>query len=214
MRPAMKPEATPRKAQASMPADFRGYLQILREHDELREISWPVDLRDVAALVAQSDKALFFSRVIGYSIPVVSGLLQSRARLALAMEVDYEKIEAKLRRAMDHPVAPESVESGSVKDVIITGNDVDLYRLPVPIFSLLDGGPMITGAVVIAEDPEYAVLADTIYQALTESNRFFAEILTLFPDSPFDRVARAIGMLHENGKIAQDKDGKYQITRP
>ena len=31
---------------------------------------------------------------------------------------------------------------------------VDLYRLPIPLFSVLDGGPMITAGVTLARDPD------------------------------------------------------------
>jgi len=138
---------------------FRDYLERLREQNELLEISRPVDLRNIAALVPQSEKALFFTKPLGYSIPVVSGLLQSRNRLALAIEVPYVKIQEKLQRAMEQPIEPKLVRDGPVKEVVLEKDQVDLYRLPVPIFSTLDGGPMITGAVVIAEDPEYGINA-------------------------------------------------------
>ncbi len=138
---------------------FRDYLERLREQNELLEISRPVDLRNIAALVPQSEKALFFTKPLGYSIPVVSGLLQSRNRLALAIEVPYVKIQEKLQRAMEQPIEPKLVRDGPVKEVVLEKDQVDLYRLPVPIFSTLDGGPMITGAVVIAEDLEYGINA-------------------------------------------------------
>ncbi len=138
---------------------FRDYLERLREQNELLEISRSVDLRNIAALVPQSEKALFFTKPLGYSIPVVSGLLQSRNRLALAIEVPYVKIQEKLQRAMEQPIEPKLVRDGPVKEVVLEKDQVDLYRLPVPIFSTLDGGPMITGAVVIAEDPEYGINA-------------------------------------------------------
>ncbi len=142
-----------------MGISFRDYLDRLREQNELLEISRPVDLRNIAALVPQSEKALFFTKPIGYSIPVVSGLLQSRNRLALAIGVPYVKIQEKLQRAMEQPIEPKLVRDGPVKEVVLEKDQVDLYRLPVPIFSTLDGGPMITGAVVIAEDPEYGINA-------------------------------------------------------
>ncbi|MEE9521274.1 MAG: UbiD family decarboxylase, partial [candidate division NC10 bacterium] len=138
---------------------FRDYLERLREQNEILEISRPVDLRNIAALVPQSEKALFFTKPLGYSIPVVSGLLQSRNRLALAIEVPYVKIQEKLQRAMEQPIEPKLVRDGPVKEVVLEKDQVDLYRLPVPIFSTLDGGPMITGAVVIAEDSEYGINA-------------------------------------------------------
>ena len=48
-----------------MKASFRDYIEILRKNNELLEITKPVDLRDVAALVAQSEKALLFKNLPG-----------------------------------------------------------------------------------------------------------------------------------------------------
>jgi 2,5-furandicarboxylate decarboxylase 1 len=161
-----------------MELSFRGFLRTLREHDELTEISKPVDLRNIAALVPQSEKALLFTNVRGYSIPVVSGLLQSRNRLALGMGVSYGGIEEKLRGAMERPIKPKLVKRAPVKEVILTKGKVDLYQLPVPIFSLMDGGPMITGAVVIAEDPEYGMNAGMYRLMLKEKNITGIDIVT------------------------------------
>jgi len=161
-----------------MESSFRGFLKTLRAHDELLEISQPVDLRNVAALVPQADKAVLFTRPRGYSMPVVSGLLNSRARLALAMGVDYRAIEGKLRGAMDRPIAPKITRKAPVKEVIQTGGKVDLYRLPVPVFGLMDGGPMITGAVVIAEDPEYGMNAGMYRLMIKEKNITGIDIVT------------------------------------
>ncbi len=161
-----------------MEATFRQFVQTLRKHDELLEISQPVDLRNVAALVPQSEKAVLFASVQGYSMPVVSGLLQSRKRLALAMGVEYSAIEKKLRAAMDHPIEPRLTKKTPVKDVVLTGNKVDLFQLPVPVFGLMDGGPMITGAVVIAEDPEYGMNAGMYRLMVKEKNVTGIDIVT------------------------------------
>lgn len=161
-----------------MGASFRGFLKTLRDNDELIEISKPTDLRDIAALVPQLGKALLFTNIKGYSMPVVSGLLQSRNRLALGMGVSYGSIEEKLRLAMDHPIKPKMVKKAPVKEVILTRDKVDLYRLPVPIFSLMDGGPMITGAVIIAEDPEYGMNAGMYRLMLKEKNITGIDIVT------------------------------------
>ena len=39
----------------------------------------------------------------------------------------------------------------------LLGDDVDLYKLPIPMSSIYDGGPMITAGVVIARDPELGI---------------------------------------------------------
>jgi len=161
-----------------MNLSFRGFLDTLRERGELLEISRPVDLRNVAALVPQADQAILFTNIRGYSMPVASGLLGSRARLALAMGVEYGAIEKKIRGAMDRPIPPKLVKRAPVKDVVLTGSKVDLYSLPVPAFGLMDGGPMITGAVVIAEDPEYGMNAGMYRLMLKEKNITGIDIVT------------------------------------
>ncbi|MBI4528348.1 MAG: UbiD family decarboxylase [Deltaproteobacteria bacterium] len=161
-----------------MSADFRDFLQSLRAHDELLEIKKAIDLRNVAALVPQSDKALIFTSVQGYSMPVVSGLLNSRNRMSLGMGVPYAKIEEKLRSAMAHPIPPGLVERAPVKEVVHTGEEVDLFNLPIPIFSLLDGGPMITGGVIIAEDGDYGLNAGMYRLMLKEKNKTGIDIVT------------------------------------
>src|SRR6185295_19459949 len=113
-----------------MKASFRNYVNTLRKNDELIEITKPVDLRNVAALVAQSEKALLFKNLLGYSMPVVSGLLQSRNRIALGMGAAYENIADKLGKAMDKPIKPKHVAAAPVKEVISTGKKVNLYDLP------------------------------------------------------------------------------------
>jgi 2,5-furandicarboxylate decarboxylase 1 len=161
-----------------MAIDFRGYLDALKKNDELTVVAKSTDLRDVAALVPQSEKALLFTNIHGYSMPVASGLLQSRNRLALGIGAPYEKIEAKLRDAMDHPIKPKRVSKAPVKDVIVTKNQVDLYRLPVPVFSVMDGGPMITAGIVVAEDPDFGLNAGIYRLMLKEKNITGIDIVT------------------------------------
>jgi len=161
-----------------MKASFRDYVNTLRRNDEFLEISKPVDLRDIAALVAQSEKALLFKNLSGYSMPLVSGLLQSRNRIALGMGVEYGNIADKLGKAMDKPIKPKRVANAPVKEVIHTGKRVNLYDLPVPVFSIMDGGPMITGGVVIAEDPEFGINAGIYRLMLKERNITGIDIVT------------------------------------
>lgn len=161
-----------------MAATFRSYLDTLKKSNELTVVSTGTDLRDIAALVPQSEKALLFTNVRGYSMPVASGLLQSRSRLALGLEAPYEKIESKLRAAMDRPINPKRVKKAPVKDVILIKNKVDLYNLPVPVFSVMDGGPMITAGVVIAEDPEFGLNAGMYRMMLKERNITGIDIVT------------------------------------
>jgi 2,5-furandicarboxylate decarboxylase 1 len=141
-----------------MNESFRGFLDRLRETGEMLDIQQPVDIRHIATLVDQSDKALFFHDVIGYDVPVVSGIIRTRERSIMGMGCsDYGEIEHRLRHAIDNPIAPRYVEKARHKEVVRIGEDVDLFSLPIPMSSIYDGGPMITAGVVIAKDPEYGV---------------------------------------------------------
>ena len=148
-----------------MAASFRGFIDDLRQADQLIEIDKPVDIRHIATLVDKSDKALLFNDVAGYDMPVISGLTNSRERLSIAMGCAFGEIEAKLRRGLDRPIEPEIVNSGPSREVLAEGEDVDLFDLPVPLFSVLDGGPMITAGVTLARDPELGLNAG-IYRFL------------------------------------------------
>ena len=137
-----------------MAENFRELLGELRAADQLVEIARPVDIRHIAALVDQSDKALLFTDVAGYDMPVVSGVINHRDRLAVAMGCSFGEIEARVRAGLDRPVEPRSVNAGPARETLLEGGAVDLYRLPIPLFSVLDGGPMITAGVTLARDPD------------------------------------------------------------
>src|SRR5215470_4259834 len=141
-----------------MQENFRQFLDRLRQTGELVDLHQPVDIRHISTLVDQAKTALFFHNVIGYDMPVVSGIIRSRERATMALGCDsYAEIEHKLKAAIDNPIPPKYVKSSPTREVTLVDDEVDLYRLPIPMSSIYDGGPMITAGVVIARDPELGV---------------------------------------------------------
>jgi len=141
-----------------MKESFRQFLDRLRQAGELIDLHQPVDIRHISTLVDQAKTALFFHNVIGYDMPVVSGIIRTRERATMALGCDtYAQIEYKLKAAIDRPIAPTYVKSSPTHEVVAVGDGVDLYKLPIPMSSIYDGGPMITAGVVIARDPELGV---------------------------------------------------------
>jgi 2,5-furandicarboxylate decarboxylase 1 len=158
---------------------FRGFIERLRAEGELVDLRQPIDIRHIATLVDQSDKALFLHDVIGYDMPVVSGLIRSRNRAILSMGCrSYAEIEVKLQHGIDHPIAPRRVATSPTKQVIQAGDEVDLFRVPVPMSSIYDGGPMITAGVVIARDPEYGMNSGVYRFMVKERNLTGIDIVT------------------------------------
>ena len=158
---------------------FRGFLDRLRAAGEMIEMRQPVDIRHIATLVDQSDKAIFFHDVIGYDMPVVSGIIRSRNRTIMAMGcTEYGQIEHRLRQGIDHPISPRYIEAPAHKQVIMSGDEVDLFKLPIPMSSIYDGGPMITAGVVMAHDPEYGYNTGCYRFMVKEKNLTGIDIVT------------------------------------
>src|SRR5215472_17572319 len=131
--------------ESRMQENFRQFLDRLRQTGDLVDLHQPVDIRHIATLVDQAKTALFFHKVIGYDMPVVSGLIRTRERAIMALGCEtYREIEDKLSNAIATPIPPKYVKSSPAREVMLVGDDVDLYKLPIPMSSIYDGGPMIT----------------------------------------------------------------------
>jgi 2,5-furandicarboxylate decarboxylase 1 len=176
-----------------MKENFRQFLDRLRQAGELVDLHQAVDIRHIATLVDQAKTALFFHKVIGYDMPVVSGIIRSKERAAIAMGCEtFGEIEGKLAQAIAKPIPPRRVNGSPTREVTLVGDDVDLYKLPIPMSSIYDGGPMITAGVVIARDPELGMNSG-IYRfivkekALTGIDIVTPNNMRLFAQRAFER---------------------------
>jgi 2,5-furandicarboxylate decarboxylase 1 len=141
-----------------MQENFRQFLDRLRQNGELVDLHQPVDIRHVATLVDQAKTALYFHNIIGYEMPMVSGIIRSRERATMALGCEnFSELEYKLAQGIAKPIPPKYVKTSPTREVTMVGDDVDLYKLPIPMSSIYDGGPMITAGVVIARDPELGI---------------------------------------------------------
>jgi 2,5-furandicarboxylate decarboxylase 1 len=176
-----------------MKEHFRQFLDRLRQQGELVDLHQPVDIRHIATLVDQAKTALFFHNVIGYDMPVVSGIIRSRERAMMSLGAEtYREIEDRLSAAIAKPIPPKHVETSPTREVTMVGDDVDLYKLPIPMSSIYDGGPMITAGVVIARDPELGMNSGIYRFIVKEKSLTGIDIVTpnnmrLFAQRAFER---------------------------
>ncbi|MGA7429052.1 MAG: UbiD family decarboxylase, partial [Xanthobacteraceae bacterium] len=162
-----------------MQENFRQFLDRLRQAGELVDLHQPVDIRHIATLVDQAKTALFFHKVIGYDMPVVSGIIRTKERAMMSMHAEnYREIEDKLQQAITKPIASKTVKNSPADEVLLTGDDVDLYKLPIPMSSIYDGGPMITAGIVIARDPEFGLNSGIYRFIVKEKNLTGIDIVT------------------------------------
>jgi len=162
-----------------MQENFRQFLDRLRQSGELIDLRQAVDIRHIATLVDQAKTALYFHNVIGYELPVISGLIRTRERAMQALGCEtYREIEDKLAQAINRPIPPKYVKSSPAREVLLTGDEVDLYRLPIPMSSIFDGGPMVTAGVVIARDPELGINSGIYRFIVKEKNLTGIDVVT------------------------------------
>lgn len=91
--------------------DLRQFLRLLRSHREIADIRVEVDphleLAEIhRRVVSQQGPALFFHRVKGSSFPVVTNLLGSPRRLALAFQNRPEELVGELVELLSRPLPP------------------------------------------------------------------------------------------------------------
>ncbi|MBI3637988.1 MAG: UbiD family decarboxylase [Candidatus Rokubacteria bacterium] len=145
-----------------MAQDLRSYLDLIKRKrpDELVFVSQPIDpAYEITALVAKLEKdakrrpVMIFENVKGTKFPVLTNLHASRARLALAIGCAPDATLPAYLRAMEKPIAPTTVATGPVKEVVLKGADIDLARLPQIVHHDGDAGVFLTSAISFAKDP-------------------------------------------------------------
>ena len=141
--------------------DFRQFLDVLRQHGELIDVNRPVALNDVGKAMKQSyvrqGPAIMFTQN-GTDYPLVAGVYSTRSKALLAFEADEDTIFDKVLAGLDNPIPPTAFAGKApCHDEIITGEDIDLRRWPVPTYSPQDGGAYITPGIVVSKDPETGI---------------------------------------------------------
>src|SRR5215467_5533317 len=101
-----------------MQENFRQFLDRLRQEGELVDLHQAVDIRHIATLVDQAKTALYFHNVIGYAIPVVSGVIRTKERAITALGCEtFREIEDKLSNAIAKPIPPRRVQGSPTREV-------------------------------------------------------------------------------------------------
>ena len=97
---------------------------------------------------------VYFEKVRGSSIPVVSNLFASPNRLALAFGVRESHLLQDYMATEDRKMPSKMVSDGPVKENKLIGDRVDLSVLPHITHSEKDAGPYVTSGVHVFKDPD------------------------------------------------------------
>jgi len=129
-------------------------------------------ITEVAAGMAECP-ALLFDRIKGYpaGFRILSNAVTSPQRAALALGIDptlrpLDALKAWMeKRQMLAPQKPVAVASAPFRENSMRGGDVDVTRLPAPVWHKQDGGAYIgSGSLVIMRDPDSGWINASIYR--------------------------------------------------
>jgi 4-hydroxy-3-polyprenylbenzoate decarboxylase len=116
--------------------------------------------------------ALLFDRIKGYSagFRIISNATVNPQRAALALGLDpglrpldaLKAWMAKRQTLKSH--TPVAVKDAAFLQNSVSGGAVDLGKIPTPVWHARDGGPYISGSIVIMRDPDSGWINASIYR--------------------------------------------------
>ncbi|MGD0699085.1 MAG: UbiD family decarboxylase [Trebonia sp.] len=134
---------------------LRRLVEQLTELGEVEAHDEPVALADLSSIIETSDKAVLFRKAGPEQLELVAGVMGSRRRLAIALGVEEKDSLREYEHRLANPQKHFEVSSSDapVHEVVLTGDDIDLTKLPFHLQHDLDGGPYISSAIDFSVDP-------------------------------------------------------------
>ncbi len=145
---------------------MREFLKVLEEGFKVIKIEKEVSAEyEVAKILREHPKdVLIFENVKGYDMKIISGICNTRDKIARGISVTVPEITKRIMKATENPMHIKNVEN--VKENFNTQKEPDLSKIPVPTYYKKDGGAYMTAGVVIAKDPETGIRNASIHRML------------------------------------------------
>ena len=142
--------------------DFRSFIQEVKENypSDIIEIDKEISaLYETTAIVTKLERQrrtpiLHFTNVKDTEFSVVVNTCASRTMVAAALGIDKKELPHKYRDALNNLIEPKLIKEGPVHDVVLTGDQADILKLPQMRYHDTDGASYISGGIVMAKDPD------------------------------------------------------------
>lgn len=150
-----------KKVSATSEFDFdkfrlRHFVERLIELDEVETHEEPVPLVHMSSTLEATPKAVLFKKAGPENLEVIAKVMGSRARIAAAFDATpddvYEAYQSRL--ANPHEVVEIPSDEAPVHEVVMTGDDIDLTKLPFHPQHEFDGSCYLSAGIDYTIDPE------------------------------------------------------------
>lgn len=156
-----------------MSADLRGYLDRLARAGELAVVKKKVSTKyEIAAVTAKLDgsKAVMFENIKESKFRVVSNLVGTKQRFAIAVGAIEDTIHDKVIHAINHATRPKTVE----KARFMENSSKNLHDLPIITHFEKEPGAFITSSIVYAHNQETGTQNSSFHRLLRLDGRHFS----------------------------------------
>jgi UbiD family decarboxylase len=164
---------------------MRDYLDVIRAKGLLQDVAdadWNLEMGAVTEVVALSKtpRALLFDRISGYreGLRIATNLYASPKLQAVALGLpDDIAVPQMVQRWREKsrtlkPTSPRTVTDGPVRENIDRGDDINIFKFPIPRWHEHDGGRYFgTGDLAITRDPEEGWVNLAVYRCQAHDER-------------------------------------------
>jgi phenylphosphate carboxylase alpha subunit len=176
-----------------------------------QEVDWNLEVGAITRRCCElSAPAPFFQKIKDYpkGYRIFGIPLAKFRRLAIAMDLvpdaPFNEIMGKFIEGSGKAIKPRLVKEGPCKENIITGNDVDLYKFPVPFIHEGDGGRYLgTFHIIATKDPDSDWVNWGMYRLMVHTSNTMGGLVA---------PAQHIGMIFRNKYEARNKPMEFAVA--
>ena len=135
---------------------LRRFTERLIELDEVEIHEEHVPLTGLSAIIEATPKAVLFRKAGPEQVELIAKVAAGRNRIAAAFDTTYDKVYDEYHKRLANPgkVVEVPSDEAPVHEVTITGQDVDLTRLPFHPQHEFDGSCYMSAGIDYTIDPE------------------------------------------------------------
>lgn len=123
---------------------------------------------EVSKVLRQYPKdTVIIKNIKGFDMPVISGICNTRDKIAKSINCEVSQITEKIIDAMENPIKVDKFTDFSEYDSL----DIDLNKIPILTHYKRDGGAYITAGVVFARDPKTGIQNASIHRMMVLDNK-------------------------------------------
>lgn len=153
--------------------DLRNYLELLKNINNLKIVKREVSPKyEIAALTAKVDGsyALLFEKIKGKKFKLVSNLIGTRERFALAVGGKDFNIHEKVIQAIEHPKKPKKISKGQFME----NQSSDISILPIVKHFEKEPGHFITSSIIYTKNPEQGTQNSSFHRLMPLDKKHFS----------------------------------------